>query len=66
MLTTAVNIAVFAAFSFRAGYALLSDAEFKAVCRSLPRDVSHYEWQKRQDVARSGEVGGTNGKDGRN
>ena len=72
MLTGAVNIAVFAAFWPRVGRLLLSNAEFKPVCRICELDVSRYGWQKRQDPARSGnewqrsgKVGGKNGKDGR-
>ena len=54
MLTGAVNIAVFAAFWPRVGRLLLSNAEFKPVCRICELDVSRYGWQKRQDPARSG------------
>src|SRR5690242_4012830 len=68
MLTAVVNIAVFAAFSPRVEGVLRSNAAFKPVCGLRPLDVSRYGWQKRQetatnrqDVARSGKVGGTNG-----
>src|SRR5690242_18527685 len=49
MLTTQVNIAVFAAFRFVVGGVLLSDAEFKRLCGPCERDIWCYGWQKRQD-----------------
>ncbi len=48
MLTGGVNIAVFAAFWPRVGGILLSNAEFKRLCRPTELDVSCYGWQKRQ------------------
>jgi len=60
MLTAMVNIAVFAAFSFRVGHVLLVDAAFKPVCAIRQRDSARSGWQtrhdrgkKRQEVARS-------------
>jgi hypothetical protein len=71
MLTGMVTIAVFAAFRPRVMGALLSNAEFKRVCRDRQLDVLCYEWQKRQrsgkirqEVARSGKVSGKNGTGG--
>src|SRR5689334_12000984 len=65
MLTTSVNIAVFAAFSFCIRDDLLSNAEFKPFCRLRERDIARYGWQKRQDcgkkVATDGTVGNKNG-----
>jgi hypothetical protein len=59
MLTAMVNIAVFAAFSFRVGHVLLVDAAFKPVCAIRQRDSARSGWQtrqrsgkKRQEVAR--------------
>ena len=61
MLTVVVNIAVFAAFQFCDGCSLLSDAEFKSLRMPWQLDIACYGRQKRQDVARSGKVGGKNG-----
>ena len=66
MLTAMVNIAVFAAFSFRVGHVLLVDAAFKPVCASGNVTVSAF-WmanaaRSRQETARSGTVGGKSGK----
>jgi len=38
-------------------------AEFMGVCGSRQLDVWRYGWQKRQETARCGKVGGKNGKD---
>jgi len=69
MLTTSVNIAVFAAFSFCIRDDLLSNAAFKPVCRLRELDIARYGWQKRQDrgnkVARDGKAGGKNGNGAR-
>jgi hypothetical protein len=46
-----VNIAVFAAFWPRVEGILLSDAEFKRLCRFPQLDVWCYGWQKRQETA---------------
>jgi len=54
MLTAGVNIAVFAAFCFVIGMALLSDAEFKPVCPIWQLDIARYEWQERQDRGKNG------------
>jgi len=54
MLTRLVNIAVFAAFAFRAGGILLSKAGFKPCGAIRQLDISRYGWQKRHDLARSG------------
>jgi len=66
MLTSPVNIAVFAAFTFCVGGILLSDAGFKPCDRERQRDMSRYGWQKRQNRGkkwqRVGKVGGKNGK----
>ncbi|HST89427.1 MAG TPA: hypothetical protein VLJ14_13710 [Ktedonobacterales bacterium] len=56
-----VNIAVFAAFYIVIGTAARANAAFKPVCRKWQRDIWRYEWQKRQDAARNGTVGGKNG-----
>jgi hypothetical protein len=44
-----VNIAVFAAFQFRVGDDLRSNAAFKPVCRQEERDIARSGWQKWQD-----------------
>jgi hypothetical protein len=51
MLTSPLNIAVFAAFWPRVVGYLLSDAEFKPGGGDRPLDIWGYGWQKRQDVA---------------
>jgi hypothetical protein len=61
MLTGAVNIAVFAAFSFCFDRRSISDAEFKAVWPIRQLDILCYGWQMRQDAAKSGKVDGKNG-----
>jgi hypothetical protein len=70
MLTGLVNIAVFAAFAFCVGYHLPSNPDFKPSCGDWQLDIWCYGRQKRQETARgmaktarSGKVGGKNGKD---
>jgi hypothetical protein len=64
-----VNIAVFAAFAFRIGGVLRSNAAFKPVCGLWQRNIARHGRQKWQDRGkkrqRSGKVGGKSGKDGR-
>jgi hypothetical protein len=52
MLTIPVNIAVFAAFWPRVGGILLSNPQFKPLCRLSLLDVLGYGWQQRQETAR--------------
>jgi hypothetical protein len=59
MLTGKVNIAVFAAFSCCDMCFLLSNAEFKPICRPWQLDICRYGWQKRQDRGKNGKVRGT-------
>src|SRR5690348_13513623 len=61
LLTGMVHIAVFAAFRLVSAVASPSIPEFKPVCAIWRLDVSCYGWQKRQDAATSGKVGGKNG-----
>src|SRR5690242_2259570 len=51
-LTGMVNIAVFAAFCWCVGGALLSNPEMKRLCRDRRLDAWRYGWQKRQETAR--------------
>jgi hypothetical protein len=61
MLTAGVNIAVFAAFHVVIGDTSRARAAFKPVCAIWQLDMWCYGWQKRQETARSGTVGGKNG-----
>jgi hypothetical protein len=51
-----VNIAVFAAFHICTDAWMAARSEYKPVRGDRQLDVSCYGWQKRQDVARNGNV----------